>query len=328
MNIQVHQKVTDLLNGYRQAQLIITAVRLGLFDLLGKEAKTTEQLASELRVSHRGICILCDALAAVGLLIKSGSKYRLLDAARDILLSDGSATMVPLIRHAALLYAKWGRLFEAVTTGKPVDSSVIDSQLVKEDNFAMAMASAAYPVAKETVDMLDLSNARSLLDVGGGPGIYAIEFALKNPELKVYLLDSKEAIKVAETNIKNSGVSNRIILVEGDVFNYKPPHEFCAVFMSNVIHQYGYDQNLALVKRCGSFLRGGGLLYIKDFVLDDDRTSPLQASLFAVNMLVNTENGNCYTEKEICEWVLASGLFPEKTIHLSLPSKIIVASKK
>jgi hypothetical protein len=42
--------------------------------------------------------------------------------------------------------------------------------------------------------------------------------------------------------------------------------------------------------------------------MNDDRTSPLAGAIFAINMLVGTDEGTTYTENEIREWMRLAGL--------------------
>jgi hypothetical protein len=46
---------------------------------------------------------------------------------------------------------------------------------------------------------------------------------------------------------------------------------------------------------------------VRDFILDPDRTSPKQAALFALNMLVGTPHGSTYTEAEYEAWLRGAG---------------------
>jgi hypothetical protein len=47
---------------------------------------------------------------------------------------------------------------------------------------------------------------------------------------------------------------------------------------------------------------------VREFVLDEDRTTPAEASLFSINMLVNTEAGRSFSYGEIAGWMRAAGL--------------------
>ena len=54
----------------------------------------------------------------------------------------------------------------------------------------------------------------------------------------------------------------------------------------------------------------GGKIIIRDFLLNPDKTGPVIGSLFAVNMLINTEQGNAYTYSEMKSWLKQTGARP------------------
>jgi hypothetical protein len=47
---------------------------------------------------------------------------------------------------------------------------------------------------------------------------------------------------------------------------------------------------------------------VREFILQEDRTAPRFAALFAINMLVGTEHGNTYTEGQYRAWMQEAGL--------------------
>ncbi len=66
---------------------------------------------------------------------------------------------------------------------------------------------------------------------------------------------------------------------------------------------------------------------LKDFFLDDDRRSPPGGVLFAVNMLVNTAAGDCYTVSEAHRWLELAGLEPREVRDIASRSRLLIAAK-
>lgn len=62
--------------------------------------------------------------------------------------------------------------------------------------------------------------------------------------------------------------------------------------------------------------------------MNPDRTSPQQAALFAINMLVGTEAGSTYTEAEYSEWMKDAGYAMVGRMNLPGPSSLIVGTRK
>ena len=64
-----------------------------------------------------------------------------------------------------------------------------------------------------------------------------------------------------------------------------------------------------------------------NFFLDEDRTSPFWAALFAVNMLVNTEGGDCHTLREVDGWFKAAGFEFMELLELTPQSQLVLARR-
>ena len=179
---------------------------------------------------------LCDALAAIGLLEKEGKTYRNSPLALEYLLPEAPHSKIALLRHAARMYETWGKLVDAVKSGQPVPEEAIDPRLRGDErDFALAMADVARDSARQCAEILDLSDTRNVLDVGGGPGMYAIEFARQNPELHVVVFDNEKTTDVARANIEAAGLSDRISLRVGDAFTDDLGSGYDFVLLSNII---------------------------------------------------------------------------------------------
>lgn len=327
-SVPAKDPVDEIATGYREAQILLTANRLGLFPLLAREALTADRLAEALDADPRGVRILCDALAAMGLLDKSRETYGPTALVFEYLLPDSPRSKVAMLRHTARLYERWGSLLDVVKTGRPVPDEATDPRLRRGGRaFSQAMADVGRLSAKATAEALDLTGATSLLDVGGGPGIYAIELARRWSELSTAVFDRAEVLEVARENVADAGLEDRVDLLPGDAFTDDLGGPWDAVLLSNLVHVYSAADNRRLVARCADALAPGGRLAIKDFLLDEDRLTPAGGAIFAVNMLVSTEAGDCYTETEVRSWLGPAGLVWESTREVASLSRILVARK-
>ena len=66
---------------------------------------------------------------------------------------------------------------------------------------------------------------------------------------------------------------------------------------------------------------------IAEFLVNPDRRGPVNGLIFAVNMLVNTDNGNTYSFEEIAEWLKDVGFTNAHTLDSPGPSPLILATK-
>ena len=153
-----------------------------------------------------------------------------------------------------------------------------------------------------------LDGAATLLDVGGGTGIYAIACCQKHPGLRATVFDRPEVLKIAEEFATQYGVADRVDLVPGDMFTDELP-QADAVLLSNILHDWDEPECDTLIRRCAGALPPGGRLLIHDVFLDDSMDGPLPVALYSAALFTLTE-GRAYSAAEYRAMLGAAGLAP------------------
>ena len=146
-----------------------------------------------------------------------------------------------------------------------------------------------------------------MLDVGGGAGTNAIAFCREYPRLSATVFDLPSTLPVTERSIKEAGLEDRIAVKPGDFNTDSLGERYDLVLLSDVLHYQDAQTNARLVHKTFRHLTDGGRLVIKDRFLDPDRTSPAWTTAFAVHILVNTEQGDCFTTQEAMDWITRAG---------------------
>jgi predicted O-methyltransferase YrrM len=195
------------------------------------------------------------------------------------------------------------------------------------ERFIAAMQANAAPKADELVGMLDLVGVRTVLDLGGGSGAYAAAFARRDDQLEPTLFDLPDVIEVATRYLQRAGIIHRIRILAGDMLQDPLGGPYDLIWISAIVHMFSPEQNAQLLQRCAEALRPAGQLVIHDFIMDDTRTQPPAGALFALNMLVNTAQGDSYTEREIREWISDAGLCYQETKKTPYPTSLVIAKK-
>ena len=179
-------------------------------------------------------------------------------------------------------------------------------------------------VAKE----IDLPGRKHLLDLGGGPGTYAIHFCLENPTLKATIADLSTTRPFAEKTIGRFNLSDRIDFVPSNYLEDDLEGQYDVAWLSHILHGEGPDGCRMIIEKAVSILEKGGSLLIHDFVLDDNADGPLFPAIFSLNMLINTKKGRSYTESQIRAMLSEAGLQDVTRLPYRGPneSSILVAS--
>jgi 16S rRNA G1207 methylase RsmC len=77
---------------------------------------------------------------------------------------------------------------------------------------------------KVMLENLIIPESGVVADVGCGYGPIGIYLALKNPNLKVYMLDvDKKAVYYSRKNVSRYGLENRVHVIQSDIFENIPP---------------------------------------------------------------------------------------------------------
>lgn len=297
------------------------AVQLDLFTVLANGPKNLPELAAGLGCDKRALSMLASALAAVGLLERQGDSLRAGDETLALLSRHSPDYIGFIIKHHANIMRNWVNLAEAVRQGsleREQRTVFTDNEADRED-FLMGMFNIARMQAGRIAEALDLSGRRTLIDIGGGPGTYALFFCLHNPELRATIFDLPTTEPFARKTIARFGLEGRVDFAAGNFLEDELPKGQDAAWLSQVLHGERPEDAARLVRCAGAALNPGGLLCVQEFTLDDDRRGPEHAALFALNMLVQTPGGQAYTRGEIGDMLRGAGAKTVRELDIDLP---------
>lgn len=316
--------VPDLLKlsgDYWSACALHAGVKLDVFTPLSERPRTAPEVAAIVHANTRGLGMLLNALAALALLRKEGNSYVATPFAADVLSRNSPGYLGHIIMHHHHLMESWSRLDEAVASGGPVRERVShgDDARVRE-SFEMGMFNLAMQIAPLIVPRIDLAGRRRLLDLGGGPGTYAIHFCRHNPDLAAIVYDLPTTRPFAEKTITRFGLSDRITFVGGDFVATEIEGRFDVAWLSHVLHGEGPEGCAVMLAKAAAALEPGGLLLVQEFILDDGGDKPLFPALFSLNMLIGTPSGQAYAQGEFIAMLAAAGLRDVHRLPLELPN--------
>jgi SAM-dependent methyltransferase len=306
----------DAIMAYRLPRVLIAALELNLFTAIGTDAWTIPDLARDVKVSERGLAILCRNLAMAGVLKKKGETYTNSRLGATVLNAHHPAYRGDYLHLITSHWADWGRLLESVKSGLPLNHDKPDEPDYRR-RFTWAMHHRTLETAPKIAAQINLRGARTLLDLGGGPGTYAMAFLAKNPTLLATVCDRPVALDVAKEIASTHKAGARLSYLPLDVMTEDIPGTYDVIWYSNVLHIYSPKDNQALFRRALASLNPGGRLLIQDAFLDDRKgLFPEEASLFAVSMLLFTERGNTYSAAETRVWLTDAGFERIKVLRM------------
>jgi precorrin-6B methylase 2 len=314
------EMILRLSGDYWKTCALHAGVKLDVFTIIGDDCLSANEIAGRIECDLRGVAMLLNVLTAMRLLLHKDEGYANTPAVKSFLSKDSDHYLGYMIMHHHYLMESWSQLDKAVKTGKPLRTRSSQSDAARRESFLMGMFNIAMKVAPTVAATVDLTNRHHLLDLGGGPGTYAIHFCLTNPQLLATVYDLPETRPFAEKTIAKFGLAGRIAFAEGNYLKENIPGTYDVALLSHILHAEGSNDCRKLIRKAVSALQPGGLIIIHEFILENTMDSPLHPALFALNMLLGTSAGQAYSEEQIIDMLVEASVRDIRRIPIETPN--------
>ena len=307
------ERFFQTVNAYQQTAALKTAIDLDLFSAIAAGADTAAAIAQRCGASERGVRVLCDFLAIVGFVTKSGDRYGLAADAAAFLTRQSPTYIGSAVNFltAPAIRGNFDSLTETVRRGTTPqeDSTVADENPVWVE-FARSMMPLMMPAAQAIVGLVGARAGAPMrvLDVAAGHGLFGIVVAQANPRAEIVALDWDAVLDVAAENATKFGVADRFTRLPGDALRVELGSGYDAVLITNFLHHFDAATCTAFLRKVAGSLNPGGRVAILEFVPNPDRISPPTAAAFSLMMLAGTPGGDAYTLAELETMVREAGL--------------------
>jgi len=331
--------IFEYFRGSYGTELLTAAVaHFDLFGRLAQQPRTLAELQVDLSLAERPAIVLTTALRAMQLLTRNmASQFELTAMAAEHLVRGQEFDVGSYLSLAATSPGVM-EMVERLRTNRPagLSSDEAGAAFIYRDgmksameqarlaaHFTLALAGRAKNVAPVLASQIPLIHATTLLDVGGGTGIYSVAFLRANPALRAIVFDRPEVLKTAECFVADYGIAGRVQLQSGDMFANTLPNAD-VILLSNILHDWDVTECQTLINRCAASLNPGGRLIIHDVLLNDELDGPLPIALYSAALFTLTE-GRAYSASEYNGWLSNAGLQPQPPIATLIHCHAIVA---
>ena len=311
------RELREIVYNFRECRIILTALELELFTAVGDGAKTSADVSKIISSNVRATDRLMNVLCNMNLLEKENEKFSNTEFSSRYLVKN-SPDYISNLMHASNLWDSWSNLTEIIKEGKTIGRDASKNKW--KENFIEAMHYRASREALKDLNNLDLTGVKSVLDLGGGSGAYAMQFIKLKKDIKATVFDLPDVIPLTLKYISANGFEGKINTIKGNYLYDDIGSGYDLIFLSAIIHSNSFEENKRLIKKCADALNANGQIVIQDYAMDEDRLTPEVGALFAINMLVNTKGGDTFTQEEIYSWLNDAGINDIKrneTIHVA-----------
>jgi hypothetical protein len=332
-----------LLFGHAAFQYLNAGCELGVFEILSQHPGLTKaELEKRLGLQTQPTRCLMFGLTALKLLVKSEDSYRNSSIVERFFSERKWKEFHDVVRfEAQIVYSGQADFVESLRKNTNVGLRHIpgssknlyerfgeNSELQKVFyEYMSSWSRLSNPLLLQNVDF---SSMKSAVDMGGGDATNAIAIAEAYPELKITLIDIPPNCELARRRIAAHALSDRITVVEGDMFvNEFPTGHDCFLFIHQLVI-WPLEVNTSLLTRAYEALEPGGRVLIFNSISSDDEDSPVMAALDSVYFVsIPAEGGMIYAWKEYEQCLRDAGFSEIQRIECDFwtPHGIILATK-
>jgi predicted nicotinamide N-methyase len=332
-NLSSPLRIFETLGAFHRTAALKVAIELDIFTAIAQGANTASTLAKRCSASERGVRILSDYLAMLGLVQKNHETYTLasdaaafLDRQSDVYIGESAAEAL----SGETVASAFSTLTESVRLGGTAMST--QGTLAPEHPmwvaFARAMSPSGAYLAHLLADCLqkDAKDHAKVLDIAAGHGLFGIEFAKRKSRTQTFAVDWPEVLVVARKNAAAAGVAARFHSMPGNALTIDLGSDYDLALVTNFCPDL--DSTTAMLSRIHSALVKDGRVALLELMLNDDRISPPAAASLNLSLLATTPAGETRTPAQLAESLQRAGFSRSELRELPpAPHRVMVAWK-
>jgi len=306
------EDISKIAFGFMASKTLFAALHVDLFSYLSGGGKNAQALADASGVPVNRITTIATALRSLGLFTLEDGKLCNSPAAEAFLVKGAKYDFGDYLRYQinGQMYPVMGQLNASMDgTLNPDDIASYANWMsdpVQARIYSKAQHAGSLGPGKTIARLVDLSDAKSLLDVGGGTGAMTISLCKANPDLNATIIDFPNVSEIGWEYISDAGLVDRVRYIPANALECQWPTGRCAVLMSYLFSGVPESSLAGLLSDAFNTLRPGGTLMVHDFMVNEDAEPPL-AALWHVQHMAFTPEASSMTAARIMTDMEAAG---------------------
>ncbi len=287
-------------------------------------------LADKLNLSEYGVTVLIEAGMAMRMIFKEEGELILTKLGHTMLSDEMTDVNMKWGQHVTYQPARF--LKESIEKAEPAGLHIFGnwptiypgiSKLPGKSKtswfeFDHYYSDEAFP---ELMEIVFRNRPKTIFDVGGNTGKFSVKCAEHHPEVKITLVDLPEQVAIANENIKEHGLQNRIGFHAMNVLdpdaNFPTPGPDI-IWMSQFLDCFSKDQIVSILKKATKVMKPSSRLYILEILWDKQRYEGSAYSVIGTSLYFTClANGNSkmYHSKEMESVISKAGLEIEEHVY-------------
>lgn len=301
--IESAEDVSQIAFGFMASKALFAALHIDVFTLLAAGAKSSKEIAEEAGIPMNRVTTLMTALTSIGLVDRDdeGEIYANSPGAEAFLAKGAKYEFGDYLRYQIdqQMYPLLGQLNDVLDGTLDPDSIDSYQHWMADPKQAIIYCEAQHAGSlgpgRTLARLVDLSDAKTLLDVGGGTGAMSIRLLEAYPDLVSTIIDFPNVAEIGWQFIAKAGMVDRIRYIPSNALVAEWPKEQGAILMSYLFSGIPGAEVSRLVDYAFDCLEPGGSFMVHDFMVENDRTGPPMAALWQLQHMAFTPEARSVT---------------------------------
>jgi len=325
-------------------------VKFGILEMIrdSKDGMTRQEIVKATKLSDYAVKCLLEASLCIGTVLVDPDTDKFTISKTGWFLLNDPATRVNIDFNHDVNYEGWFHLEEALKEGRPAGLkhfgdwptiyeglSQLPPQVQKSwFGFDHFYSDSSFPEALKII--FDEHHVKSLYDVGGNTGKWALQCVGYDPNVQVTILDLPQQIGMMKENVKDKEGAERITgyginLLDEKALFPKREGGLDAIWMSQFLDCFSMEEIVGILKRAKEAMTSETRIYIMETLWDRQRFEPAALCLTMTSLYFTAlANGNSkmYNTEDMEACIREAGLVTEQIHdHLGQGHSIIVVKK-
>ena len=293
--IESAEDLSSIAFGFMASKALFAGLHVDIFSMLADGPKSAEELAKAADIPINRVAILTTALASVGLLtIADDRKIRNSPAAQSFLSKESKYDFGDYLRFQIdqQMYPFLLQL-NAVMKGDLSEDAIASYKHWMADEeqasvYSESQHAGSLGPGRTLARKVDLGNAATLLDVGGGTGAMTISLCTEYENLNATIIDFPNVAEIGWRFISEADLVDRVRYIPGNAIEVQWPGNQDAILMSYLMSGVPGEDVEGLLLKAFEALSPGGKLIVHDFMVEEDRRGPALAALWQLQHMAFT----------------------------------------
>lgn len=332
--LETSEELSRVAFGFMASKALFGALHIDLFSRISEGAATIEELAAATKVPRNRVMTLVTALTSIGALKFEDGRYANSPAAEQFLVRGARYDFGDYLRYQIdkQMYPFLQQLNDVLDGSLGPDEIDSYAHWMSDGEqaalYSESQHSGSLGPGRTLARVVDLSAARSLLDVGGGTGAMTISLCKAYPELESTIIDFPNVAEIGWRFVSEADLVNRVRYIPGNALESAWPTEQDAILMSYLLSGVPGQRISDLIDWSWESLQPGGVVMVHDFMVDRNRRGPTLAALWQLQHMAFTPDAQSISTAWLSERLAGKGFEIEMADDL-IPgmTKLVVGRK-